>query len=106
MLMLIDDIRELMAAASPAAPKPFLERLDATLTDGYAQALQLEAERWRIERRIAEVVAALPEGVEQGHEPELAALAERLTSANENITALRALLSSLRKRRTEVRRAA
>jgi predicted nucleic acid-binding Zn-ribbon protein len=104
MLMVIDDIREILTAASPAPSKPFLERVDTTLTDGYAHALQLEAERWRIERRIAEVVAALPEGVDQAREPELAALAERLTSANENIAALRALLRSLRQRRTELRR--
>jgi prefoldin subunit 5 len=33
-------------------------------------------------------------------------LSERLTSANENIEALRALLASLRERRTELRNAA
>ena len=104
--MVIDDIRDLLAAPNPAAAKPFLERVDATLTDGYAHALQLEAQRWRIERRIAEVVAALPADTDREHEPELVALAERLTSANENIAALRALLRSLRDRRTELRRAA
>ena len=105
MFMVIDDIRELLAAPKPAAAKPFLERLDVTLTTGYAHALQLEAERSRIQRRIAEVVSALPT---DGTEPtsELSTLAERLTSANENIAALRALLSSLRERRSELRRAA
>ena len=67
-LMVIDDIRDLLAAPNPAAAKPFLERVDATLTDGYAHALQLEAERWRIERRIAEVVAALPADTDREHE--------------------------------------
>jgi hypothetical protein len=105
-LMVIDDIRTLLTAPSPAAAKPFLERVDVTLTDGYAHALQLEAERWRIERRIAEVVAGLPAGTDTEHEPELVALAERLTTANESIVALRALLTSLRERRSELANAA
>jgi len=104
--MVADDIREFLSAPQPAVSKPFLERLDSTLTDGYAHALQLEAERWRIERRIAEVVAALPEQSDRLHDPELVSLSERLTSANENIEALRALLASLRERRTELRNAA
>ena len=104
--MLIDDIRDLLAAPQPAAAKPFLDRVDATLTDGYAHALQLEAERARIERRIGEVLAALPQESHSAPEPELVALAERLTAANENIAALRALLRSLRDRRSELRNAA
>jgi len=106
--MLADDIRNLLTAPKPAVPKPFLERLDSTLTDGYAHALQLEGERRRIERRIAEVVAALPDDGKDGgqHDPELVQLSERLTSMNECIRALRALLASLRERRTELRNAA
>lgn len=104
--MVADDIRDLLTAPKPAVPKPFLERLDSTLTDGYAHVLQLEAERWRIERRIAEVVAAFPAQTDRHHDPELVALSERLASANENIAAFRALLASLRERRTELRSAA
>ena len=103
--MVADDIRDLLTAPKPVVQKSFLERLDTTLTDGYAHALQLEAERWRIERRIAEVVAALPAQSEPTHDPELAALSERLASANESIHALRALLTSLRERRSELRAA-
>ena len=100
-----DDIRDLLTAPKPAVPQPFLDRLDSTLTDGYAHALQLEAERWRIERRIAELVAGLPAQSDQ-QDPELVVLSEQLTSANENIEALRALLESLRERRTKLRNAA
>jgi hypothetical protein len=106
MLMVIDDIRDLLAAHDPAASKTFLERVDATLTDGYAHALQLEGDRWRIERRIADVVAALPAEADSEHEPELVALAARLRTSNESITGLRALLTSLRERRSELRKAA
>src|SRR5262249_42900122 len=104
--MVIDDILELLAAPSPPASKPFLERVDATLTDGYAQALQLEAEQRRIERRIAEVVAGLSDRTSHRQEPELVALSERLLSANANIASLRTLLTSLRDRRSELRSAA
>ena len=104
--MVTEDILELLAAPSPSASKPFLERVDATLTDGYAQALQLEAERGRIERRIAEVVAALADRTSHRHEPELVALSERLMSANASLASLRTLLRSLRDRRTELRGAA
>jgi hypothetical protein len=104
--MVIDDIRDLLAAPGPAASKTFLERVDSTLTDGYAQALQLEGERWRIERRIAEVVAGLPAGADREHEPELVELAARLRASNESIGTLRALLTTLRERRSELRKAA
>ncbi len=104
--MLIDDIHSLLAAPKPAAAKPFLDRVDATLTDGYAHALQLEAERWRIERRIGQVVAALPAETVEAEAPELAELAQRLRAANENIAALRTLLTSLRARRSEIKAAA
>ncbi len=104
--MVIDEIHELLATPRPEEATPFLERLDATLTAGYAQALQLEAERWRLERRIGEVAARL---ADEGAEPrvdELLTLSRRLTAANEGITSLRALLASLRERRAEVRTAA
>ena len=104
--MVIDDIQNLLTAPKPAVAQPFLDRVDMTLTDGYAHALQLEAERWRIERRIAEVVAGLPAGTDRAHEPELVALAGRLKSTNESIAALRALLTSLRERRSALRDAA
>jgi chromosome segregation ATPase len=105
--MVIDDILELLTTPTPTASKPFLDRVDATLTDGYAQALQLEAERSRTERRIAEVVARL--GGDQAihrHEPELVELSEKLMSANAEIASLRTLLTSLRNRRSELRSAA
>jgi hypothetical protein len=101
-LLVIDDILELLAAPRPAAPKPFLDRLDATLTDGYAHALQLEAERRRIEHRIAEVVAGMGDVTAHRHEPELVELSEKLMSANANIVSLRTLLTSLRNRRSDL----
>jgi hypothetical protein len=105
-LLVIDDILELLATPRPVVSKPFLDRVDATLTDGYAHALQLEAERRRIERRIAEVVAGLGDQKVHRHEPELVELSERLMTTNANIASLRTLLTSLRDRRSELRSAA
>jgi hypothetical protein len=101
----VHEIRELLAAPSPADPQPLLARLDETLTTGYANALQLEAERWRIERRIGEVAAGAGEDGAPSAD-ELANLALSLRSANEEISTLRTLLSSLRDRRRELRSAA
>jgi predicted nucleic acid-binding Zn-ribbon protein len=104
--MVTDDIRELLTTPAPGETTPFLERLDATLTAGYAHALQLEAERSRLERRIGEVAAKLEDDQNGPAVSELASLARRLTSANENIASLRRLLTSLRDRRTSIRQAA
>jgi hypothetical protein len=104
--MLTDEIRELLDAPRPADDRLFLERLDSTLTAGYAHALQLEAERWRLERRIGEVAANLVGDTSELDTDELASLARRLTSANEEIASLRSLLGSLRDRRSAIRTAA
>ena len=89
-----------------ANSQPLLERFDETLTAGYAYALQLEAERWRAERRLGEVAARIARRSDQGRVEELTALAKRLNDASEEITALRTLLVSLRDRRRELRQAA
>ena len=47
---MLEQIEELLGAEEPT-----LARMEDTLTEGYAQALALEAERWRLERRIGEV---------------------------------------------------
>jgi predicted nucleic acid-binding Zn-ribbon protein len=104
--MVIDEIRDLLDAPRPADAALFLENLDTTLTAGYAHALQLEAERWRLERRIGEVAAKLVGDQSELDTDELASLARRLTSANESISSLRTLLTSLRDRRSAIRTAA
>ena len=101
--MLINDIRALLAAPSPDDSRPFLERMDATLTEGYAEALQLEAERWRIERRLGEVAAKLRDDKSELKTDEIAALAARLSDADGELTRLRALLATLRTRASDLR---
>src|SRR5437868_7766279 len=69
----------------PTAP---LSVLEDTLTTGYARALELERERGKLERRLS-LVAAEGDG-EQAQE-----LAERVTTTDEHLSRLRALLGAL-----------
>src|SRR2546429_10031936 len=56
---LYEDIRALLDEPSGAEESGFLDRLEHTLTDGYARALALEAERVRLERRMGELAGGL-----------------------------------------------
>jgi hypothetical protein len=78
---------------------PTLARLEDTLTEGYARTLALEAERWRLERRIGEVAR---EGRTDIGE-ELKTLGTRLTYADGELTKLRSLLGSLHERARAMR---
>lgn len=82
-------IEELLSADAPT-----LARMEDTLTEGYARALALEAERWRLERRIGEVAR---EGRTDIGE-ELKSLGTRLTRADGELTKLRSLLGTLHER--------
>jgi hypothetical protein len=82
-----------------------LEQVENTLTTGYATALQLEAARWRLERRIAEAATLAGDG-KRGAAQELAELARQLTEADDELSRLRNILGSLRDRAAEIRAAA
>lgn len=77
--------------------------LERTLTDGYAEALSIEAERSRIQRRMGEVTAAIASGDPAVETRELASLAQRLEVSNGDLVRLRRLLASLRARADVVR---
>ena len=99
--VLCEEIRELLDAPD-AAPDPSLNQLENTLTEGYARALALEAERWRLERKIGELGADVRRGAEQSGD-EIADLAARLSQASSRLSRLRALLAALRRRANAVR---
>ena len=94
--MMLQQIENLLSAEAPS-----LTRLEDTLTEGYAQALALEAERWRLERRIGEV--AREGGSDVGDEIRL--LGTRLSTADGELAKLRTLLGSLHERARTIRRA-
>ena len=94
--ILIDDIRALLALEPGDAA---LDRLEDTLTAGYAHALALEAEQWRLERRLGHAAR------EVGDAEETAAVAQLLAAVERDLSHLRTLLSSLRDRARDLRAA-
>jgi hypothetical protein len=82
----------------PARDDASRAQLERTLTDGYASALSLEAERLRLERRIGEVAAQVSERNKQIKADELADLSLRLSRASGDLRHLRRLLVTLRQR--------
>jgi len=101
---LIDDIRALMQAPLDGSLAPNLEAIERTLTDGYAHALALEAERLQLERRLGRVAdefGADPQGLVE----EIVQLSRALKDTDLDLAELRSLLGSLRSRADAVRAA-
>jgi hypothetical protein len=82
-----------------ASPEGDVERVERTLTDGYAQALSLEAERWRLQRRLTEVAQSLEPGDPAEKTIELSELARRLHGNAGELGELRGRLRELRRLR-------
>ncbi len=104
--MIEHEIRTLLDAPVVGTEAPPLALIEDTLTAGYALALALEAERWRLERRIAELASTLGSSEVELHSSELRTLARRMEGATVDLANLRGLLSLLRERAAEVRAAA
>jgi hypothetical protein len=83
------EIRSLLDRPAASAG-PARARVERTLTDGYAQALQLDGERLRVERRLRELVRAGVTG------PEADGTVDELAQVDAELTRLRDLLSTLR----------
>src|SRR5437667_6408920 len=103
--MIETQIRTLLDAPAYGAGAPPLSRVEDTLTAGYAHALALEAERRRLERRMADAAAQLEDDDTPLRASELGKLARSLKSASGDLSNLRLLLSSLRERANEIRAA-
>jgi hypothetical protein len=103
---MVDRIEQLLSAPASGADAPTLARMEDTLTEGYAEALALEAERWRIERRLGEVARTVDGPDVSGFAEELTALAKRLVRADGDLAQLRGLLGTLHERARTMRVAA
>jgi hypothetical protein len=99
----MQQIQDLLNAPTSGAEAPSLARMEDTLTDGYAQALALEAERWRLERRLAEVAHAVGSSDGSNLAEELSAISGRLNAADGELTTLRTMLGTLHERARLVR---
>ena len=89
---LLERIRLLADEPRSAGSRRRLAEIDETLTDGYARALALEGEVWRIRRRQTEL-ARKPH--EPAHAHELEALAVRLAAVEDELGRLRRALRPL-----------
>ncbi len=98
---------EIEAILDDGTPRA-LDEIEDTLTTGYAAALALEADRWRIERRITELAGQLGGGAdfELHRAEEMVGLAQRLSTADIDLIRLRDVLGSLRERADAARAAA
>jgi ABC-type phosphate transport system auxiliary subunit len=101
---LLEQIDQLLASTSSEEPD-VLAHIERTLTDGYAHALSLEAERLRLERRMSELAGELHEGDQELKAKELGQLSRQLTQNGVELDRLRGTLSQLRERATAVRSA-
>jgi hypothetical protein len=98
---LLDEIANLLAGPTVRDDPVKLER---TLTDGYARALTLEAERSRIQKRIGQLAASAGQAGESPSE-EVSVLVEQLAASDQDIGRLRTLLTRLRSRYSAARQA-
>jgi hypothetical protein len=89
---------EAQIAAPAARDRASRAQLERTLTDGYASAMSLEADRLKLERRIAEVAAEVSVENRGSKTEELADLSTRLTATSGDLERLRELLVVLRRR--------
>jgi phage shock protein A len=103
-MLVHEQIVELLSLPETGAGAPTRARVEDTLTEGYAQALVLEAERLRLERRLGEVARAANGDDASGAVEQIAALSERLTRADGELARLRSQLARLRDRARALRR--
>jgi hypothetical protein len=83
-------------AGMPAAERPEPAEVEALLAEGYAEALLLEMEQARLERRIADLFAAGPKRSHGSPARELRMLGAKRFSRESDIVRLRSLLEELR----------
>jgi hypothetical protein len=91
-----EKIADLLRMPENGAGAPSLDAIESTLTDGYAEALSLEAKRTRIERRLGEVARGADD---EAQVREFARLSKCLETADGELERLRSMLRNLQARR-------
>ena len=98
---MVDVLQKIQAMLSSKSHD--LDSIERTLTDGYAHALSLEAEKWRLERRLTEVAQEISGSDTEAKARELSSLAERLDGNQGELEHLRGVLADLRRHADGVR---
>ncbi len=97
------DLLQKISSALDGESDHDLDQIENTLTDGYAYALAIEAEQWRLEKRLSAVAHDLERGDTAEKALELSAIARRLDGNAGDLAQLRSLLTELRRRANDVR---
>ncbi len=91
-----EEITDLLRMPENGAGAPSLDTIESTLTNGYAEALSLEAKRSRIERRLGEVAR---DARDEARVSEFVRLSKCLEVSDDELERLRSLLRNLQARR-------
>lgn len=91
-----EEIADILRMPENGAGAPSLDTIESTLTNGYAEALSLEAKCSRITRRLGEVAR---DGADEEQVREFARLSRCLETADRELERLRSLLRTLQARR-------
>jgi len=83
-------------AHAPGAERPRRDEVEGLLAEGYAEALSLEMDQARAERRIADLFAAGARSQNGSPAAELRALGARSLSRERDVIRLRSVLEELR----------
>jgi len=89
------EIADLLNLPERGAGAPSLDAIESTLTTGYAAKLALEAERWRIERRLGILARDAGEVTAHSVAAELTELTGHLEAVDGELARLRSLLRKL-----------
>jgi hypothetical protein len=96
----VDDMTLQQIEMLLTAEAPTIDTIESTLTEGYAEALALEAERWRLERRLGKVAR------EGGTDlvDEVSSIGARLNHTDGELERLRSMLGTLHERARSARK--
>ncbi|TMK61845.1 MAG: hypothetical protein E6G60_10205 [Actinobacteria bacterium] len=103
--MIENHIRTLLDAPEAGEGAPTLAHIEEMLTAGYARAMAIEGEQWRLQRRIVDIALRLADEYNELQARELRKLARELRAVEEDLVGIRALIRSLRARANEARAA-
>ena len=103
--MIENHIRTLLDAPEAGDGAPTLAHIEELLTAGYARAMEIEGEQWRLQRRLVDVAMRLADDYNELQARELRRLAHEIRDVEEDLAEIRALIRSLRARANDARAA-
>jgi hypothetical protein len=101
--MIENHIRTLLDAPEAGEGAPTLAHIEELLASGYAHAMAIEGEQWRLQRRIVDVALELADDYNELQARELRRLAHELREVESDLAGIRGLIRSLRERANDVR---